>query len=223
MMSITDGGNDPPQRRSANSPTRPRRRLAVGCRAQAAHRPDGQGDRHVRQRRRQVDGDASNPQQPLPGSLDMARVGYQVISDVAALAIMPDDSPTSLKGKPIGRKVVAWSEPMPLDKVKADRQGARLLDQRRAARLRGRRDRHLPARPGRGHHRQADPRDGAGQPAAAVRGLEARQTASGSRRSCCRSRRQPGRARLRGAPPHERTEGELPAADAFAVLAIAAC
>ena len=61
----------------------------------------------------------SNPQQPLLGSLDMARIGYQVISDVAALAIMPDDSPTSLKGKPIGKKVVAWSEPMPLDKVKA--------------------------------------------------------------------------------------------------------
>ena len=61
----------------------------------------------------------ANPQQPLLGSLDMARVGYQVISDVAALAIMPDDSPTALKGKPVGKKVVAWSEPMPLDKVKA--------------------------------------------------------------------------------------------------------
>jgi diacylglycerol O-acyltransferase len=61
----------------------------------------------------------SNPQQPLLGSLDMARVGYQVISDVAALAIMPDDSPTSLKGKPVGKKLVAWSEPMALDKVKA--------------------------------------------------------------------------------------------------------
>ncbi len=61
----------------------------------------------------------AHPQQPLLGSLDMARVGYQVISDVAALTLMPDDSPTSLKGKPIGRKIVAWSEPMPLDRVKA--------------------------------------------------------------------------------------------------------
>jgi WS/DGAT/MGAT family acyltransferase len=32
---------------------------------------------------------------------------------------MADDSPTRLKGKPAGVKVVAWSEPMPLDRVKA--------------------------------------------------------------------------------------------------------
>jgi diacylglycerol O-acyltransferase / wax synthase len=41
-----------------------------------------------------------------------------VASDLAALALMADDSPTRLKGKPVGRKVVAWSEPMPLDVVK---------------------------------------------------------------------------------------------------------
>jgi NRPS condensation-like uncharacterized protein len=32
---------------------------------------------------------------------------------------MPDDSPTMLKGKPIGKKKVAWGEPLPLDQVKA--------------------------------------------------------------------------------------------------------
>jgi diacylglycerol O-acyltransferase len=42
-----------------------------------------------------------------------------VLSRRAALALMPDDSPTRLKGKPVGRKVVAWNEPMPLDEVKA--------------------------------------------------------------------------------------------------------
>jgi len=60
----------------------------------------------------------SHPQQPLPGSIDMARAGLQVLSDVAALALMADDSPTLLKGKPEGRKVVAWGEPLPLDNVK---------------------------------------------------------------------------------------------------------
>jgi WS/DGAT/MGAT family acyltransferase len=60
----------------------------------------------------------AHPQQPLLGSLDMARTGYQVVSDVAALALMPDDSPTLLKGKPVGRKIVAWNEPLPLDAVK---------------------------------------------------------------------------------------------------------
>ena len=35
------------------------------------------------------------------------------------MALMPDDSPTRLKGKPAVGKRVAWSEPMPLDDVKA--------------------------------------------------------------------------------------------------------
>ncbi|HZF78869.1 MAG TPA: hypothetical protein VEZ89_03675 [Rubrivivax sp.] len=57
----------------------------------------------------------ANPYEPLLGSLagsmDAARAGLKVVNDVAALAAMPDDSPTLLKGKPAGRKVVAWSEP----------------------------------------------------------------------------------------------------------------
>ena len=48
-----------------------------------------------------------------------ARAAARCVSDVAALALMPDDSPTRLKGKPAGRKRVAWGEPMPLDEVKA--------------------------------------------------------------------------------------------------------
>ncbi len=59
----------------------------------------------------------SQPRQLL-GSLDVARSGVQVARDLAALALMDDDSPTLLKGKPIGRKVVAWNEPLPLDQVK---------------------------------------------------------------------------------------------------------
>ena len=61
----------------------------------------------------------ANPQQPLLGSLDMARSGLKVVNDVAALALMPDDSPTLLKGQPVGKKVVAWSEPLSLNDVKA--------------------------------------------------------------------------------------------------------
>jgi WS/DGAT/MGAT family acyltransferase len=48
----------------------------------------------------------------------MAKAGLQVAGDLAALALMSDDSPTRLKGPLAGRKVVAWSEPMPLDVVK---------------------------------------------------------------------------------------------------------
>ncbi len=61
----------------------------------------------------------SHPQQPAFGSVELARAGGQLLADLAAFALMPDDSPTLLKGKPIGRKRVAWSEPLPLDEVKA--------------------------------------------------------------------------------------------------------
>ena len=45
--------------------------------------------------------------------------GAQVLRDAAALALLPDDSPTRLKGALSGRKVVAWCEPLPLEPVKA--------------------------------------------------------------------------------------------------------
>jgi diacylglycerol O-acyltransferase / wax synthase len=64
----------------------------------------------------------SSPQQ-LFGSIDLARLGYQVVGDIAALAVMPDDSPTLLKRKPSGRKCVAWNEPLPLDAVKTIAKG----------------------------------------------------------------------------------------------------
>lgn len=61
----------------------------------------------------------SNPVQPLAGGLDVARAGMQVVQDAAALALMPDDSPTRLKGKATPGKRVAWGQPLPLDEVKA--------------------------------------------------------------------------------------------------------
>ena len=55
----------------------------------------------------------------LSGSVDMARMAYQVLSDAAALALMPDDSRTRLKGTPGTSKRVAWCQPIPLVEVKA--------------------------------------------------------------------------------------------------------
>jgi diacylglycerol O-acyltransferase len=49
----------------------------------------------------------------------MAKVMLQVLKDGAALALMPDDSKTRLKGKPGTTKKVAWCQPIPLDEVKA--------------------------------------------------------------------------------------------------------
>lgn len=48
-----------------------------------------------------------------------AQTAAQVAKDAATLALMANDSSTSLKGKPCGSKVVAWCEPLPLADVKA--------------------------------------------------------------------------------------------------------
>jgi diacylglycerol O-acyltransferase len=60
-----------------------------------------------------------DPQKGLGQSLDLAKLAYQVVSDGAALALMPDDSPTRLKGKPGTAKRVAWCQPLPLEEVRA--------------------------------------------------------------------------------------------------------
>ena len=55
----------------------------------------------------------------LAGSMGVAKMAYQALRDGAALALMPDDSPTRLKGNPGLTKRVAWCEPIPLDEVRA--------------------------------------------------------------------------------------------------------
>jgi diacylglycerol O-acyltransferase / wax synthase len=50
---------------------------------------------------------------------DYAQVLAQVLKDAAKIALMPNDSPTKLKGKPGTSKAVAWNKPLPLDEVKA--------------------------------------------------------------------------------------------------------
>ncbi len=48
----------------------------------------------------------------------IASIGSQVLTDAMKIALMTEDSPTRLKGKPSGRKAVAWNDPMPLEEVK---------------------------------------------------------------------------------------------------------
>lgn len=61
---------------------------------------------------------AQGMEKTLQATLGAARMGGQLVRDMAALALMPDDSPTSLKGKPHARKAVAWCDPISLDEVK---------------------------------------------------------------------------------------------------------
>jgi diacylglycerol O-acyltransferase / wax synthase len=118
VLSIADGGNEPPSRKArgksgdgshgdwlSDSVIQPLTDIAVKALGMT-----GEGvarSMHA----------LSQPPQ-VSGSVEMARMVYQVLGDVAALALMPDDSPTRLKGMPEGSKRVAWNEPLPLDVVK---------------------------------------------------------------------------------------------------------
>ena len=118
-MSLVDGGLPPPERRrkdaAQDGPEDWLADMLIKPLAGAAVKALGMAG----------DGAASSlnmlrePGKGMEGSLKLARQAYQVLSDAAALALMPDDSKTRLKGKPGATKRVAWCEPIPLDEVKA--------------------------------------------------------------------------------------------------------
>ena len=119
MLAITDGGADPPKRKR-REPTdgEPGDWLAdavVKPLSDIAAKAIGMYGGGVAKSMEML----SNPRQGVLGSIEMVRTGAKVLGDVGAMAMMPDDSPTLLKGKPLGEKVVAWGEPLPLDHVKA--------------------------------------------------------------------------------------------------------
>ena len=126
-MSMVDGGAPPPERRKkeavvnsaedwiADTLLKPFTDItvkALGAVGESAARSLGMlGDPKK--------GMEKGVEKGLSGSVDMAKVMLQVLKDSAALALMPNDSPTRLKGKPGGSKKVAWCQPIPLDEVKA--------------------------------------------------------------------------------------------------------
>lgn len=126
MMSLVDGGAPPPQR-SRRKPAREGVAGAEDWVADTLIRP--LGDLTARALEVAGGGAAKSlalvaaPQQAFTGTvdqaLDIARLGGQLASDAAALALMPDDSKTRLKGTPGAVKKVAWCQPIPLDAVKA--------------------------------------------------------------------------------------------------------
>lgn len=115
-MSLVDGGQPPARRRSAGAApedwlsdhlVKPLATLAVRA-LEAA------GDGAARSLSLLLD-----PHRGVQGSMDAAHAAYQLVSDAAALLLMPDDSPTRLKGRAGQRKRVAWCPPLPLDEVRA--------------------------------------------------------------------------------------------------------
>ena len=119
MLAITDGGADPPKRkRREPADGEPGDWLAdavVKPLSDIAAKAIGMYGGGVAKSMEML----SNPRQGVLGSIEMVRTGAKVLGDVGAMAVMPDDSSTLLKGKPLGEKVVAWGEPLPLDHVKA--------------------------------------------------------------------------------------------------------
>jgi diacylglycerol O-acyltransferase len=115
-MSLVDGGAPPPERKAAPAgaedwiadtlikPFTDMTVKALGAAGEGAARSLGM---------------LREPQKGISGSVDLAKLAYQVLSDAASLALMPDDSRTRLKGKPGAAKRVAWCEPIPLEEVKA--------------------------------------------------------------------------------------------------------
>ena len=120
MMTITDGGSDPPARKHRTASAEADGsdwlndvvlRPLGGLSAKAAGLVEASIGRALKA--------FADPQRGLADSIDGARTAAKVMGDVAAMALMSDDSPTLLKGKPNGKKRVAWGEPMPLDQVKS--------------------------------------------------------------------------------------------------------
>jgi diacylglycerol O-acyltransferase len=117
-MSLVDGGAPPPERKRKENPAGAEDWIAdtlikpftdmtvkaLGAAGEGAARSLGV---------------LRDPHKGLSGSLDLAKLAYQVLTDAASLALMPDDSRTRLKGKPGTAKRVAWCEPIPLEEVKA--------------------------------------------------------------------------------------------------------
>ena len=128
-MSLVDGGTPPPERRSKqvaggaedwladmfkDTLLKPFTDLTVktlGAMGEGASRSLGLLD--------MLNDPKNGARKGINASMDAAKVMMQVVKDGAALALMPDDSKTRLKGKPGGTKKVAWCEPIPLAEVKA--------------------------------------------------------------------------------------------------------
>ena len=117
-MSLVDGGAPPPERARKNAPAGAEEWIA-----QTVVKPltdvamkalDAAGDGAVKSL-----GMLMEPARGLAGSADLARLAFQVLGDAGSMLLMPDDSPTRLKGKPAGSKRVAWCAPIPLEEVKA--------------------------------------------------------------------------------------------------------
>jgi WS/DGAT/MGAT family acyltransferase len=119
MLSLTDrSARAPVLPRGARARKRPARREDSGLLTQLFEPLTGLANQALR-----VSGDVAergldallNPEKIV----QYAQVAASVAGEIAYLATMPDDSRTRYKGKAGAEKRVAWTDPLPLDEVKA--------------------------------------------------------------------------------------------------------
>lgn len=117
-MSLVDGGTAPPERKRKTAPAGAEDWIAdtlikpfTGMTIKALGAAGDGAAKSLEMLR--------DPGKGMSGSMELAKLAFQVVSDAAALALMPDDSPTRLKGKAGTAKRVAWCQPIPLEEVKA--------------------------------------------------------------------------------------------------------
>lgn len=125
-QSMVDGGSAPPQR-TVKAPHHGGLESAEDWIMDTLIKPftdvtvkalDAAGDGAVNALEMMV-GPQKGMEKGFASSIELAKMAYQVMRDGAALALMPDDSPTRLKGNPGRTKRVAWCQPIPLEEVKA--------------------------------------------------------------------------------------------------------
>ena len=116
LLSLTDERPDAPLSRPKNTMHKaPRTENAWGESFGLAGRLVGTGLRMSDEAWRASLDVAAHPAR----AVDYLRDGTGVVAELAYLLFMPTDTPTRLKGIPLGDKRVAWTDPIPLPEVKA--------------------------------------------------------------------------------------------------------
>jgi diacylglycerol O-acyltransferase len=119
MMSMTDAApNGPPAMPFESTPRRSRRADPDDPLAQLSGPLSGVMGLARKAGATIVEKGAEIWQDPVK-AVALAEQGGALTSEVATLALMPQDSPTRFKGKPGVTKRVAWANPIPLAEVKA--------------------------------------------------------------------------------------------------------
>jgi diacylglycerol O-acyltransferase / wax synthase len=117
ILSLVDGGDAPKRRRAPAGGAEPdwlTRKLLVPLTALTMKSLQFTADQAVRSMEL-----LQHPEKGVQDSMQLAQTAWRLVPDALALVLMPNDSPTRLKGKPGGRKRVAWCPPLPLAEVKA--------------------------------------------------------------------------------------------------------